>query len=176
MEDRVRNELIPIEQVKSRMKTAFRLENTLKNIVIRRLIDIKTQKSMSSIKESVAKIIHQQKEDQQVSRTKLRRKILMDHEDLMIQQWSALEDDDNLYNRSLVLIARLQKMLTSQSMALDSIEKNLNFITLSSASTLKTIASMTPQELRKDIITIDSFDQSRTVQVDQFMNVDLETA
>jgi len=50
-------------------------------------------------------------------------------------------------------------MMTSQSMALDSIEKNLNYISLSSAKTVKSMATINNLDLQKDNTELESFEQ-----------------
>jgi len=63
------------------MAEAFRLENLLKNVAIRRLTEIKAVKSQKTIKESVELVIQQNADREAKSRIKLKKKILRDYEE-----------------------------------------------------------------------------------------------
>jgi len=68
-------------EIATRMTEAFRLENLLKNVVIRRLSEIREVKGQKTIKESVEIVIQQNAEKEAKSRIKLKKKILRDYEE-----------------------------------------------------------------------------------------------
>lgn len=94
------------------MDEAFRLENLLKNVVIRRLSEIREVKGQKTIKESVELVIQQNADREAKSRIKLKKKLMRQYED---QVASKQQDNDLLYNRILVNMDRLLKILTAHS-------------------------------------------------------------
>jgi len=117
---------IPNEKVLSHMTNAFKLENTLKNVVIRRLAQIRELKNKRNLKESVELIMKKNQEVEAKKRRKLKKKIDREYETRAAGE--AGEEKDALYNRVISNMHRLLKVLTSHSQAVDSLERKLTEI------------------------------------------------
>lgn len=108
------------------MTEAFRLENSLKNVVIQRLNEIREVKNQKSIKESVEVVIKQNAEKDRKTRVKIKKKLLKDYEDKLA--FKTGEDNDILYNRCMIIFDRLMKVLTAHSQAVDSLERKVELV------------------------------------------------
>ena len=127
--------IIPRKVVDERIHTAFKLENMLKNVTIRKLVHIREIKEKRSLKEVIRQILARQKEEEAKKRRKLKKKLIRDYEDKAAQVAeipSIINDErsepDILYKRVIIGMDRLLKVLTSHSAAVDSLEKKLNHI------------------------------------------------
>ena len=127
--------IIPRKVVDERIHTAFRLENMLKNVTIRKLVHIREIKEKRSLKEVIRQILARQKEEEAKKRRKLKKKLIREYEDKaahIAEIPSIINDDrsepDILYKRVIIGMDRLLKVLTSHSAAVDSLEKKLNHI------------------------------------------------
>ena len=127
--------MVPRKVVDDRILTAFRLENMLKNVTIRKLVHIREIKEKRSLKEVIKQILARQKEEEAKKRRKLKKKLIREYEDQAAQAAeipSIINDDrsepDILYKRVIIGMDRLLKVLTSHSAAVDSLEKKLNHI------------------------------------------------
>ena len=128
-EDRAFNKLIddtiPASEVTERMRRAFALENMLKNVAIRQIVKIREIKEKRSLKEAVKQILARQREEDAKKRRKLKKKLTREYEDCAAE---FPDEKDGLFNRVIVGMDRLLKVLTSHSAAVDSLEKKLNDI------------------------------------------------
>lgn len=124
--------IIPAEEVTERMRRAFSLENKLKNVAIRQIVAIREIKEKRSLKEAVKQILARQREADAKKRRKLKKKLTREYEDnaakTALKSEKPDEKDDGLFNRVIVGMDRLLKVLTSHSAAVDSLEKKLNEI------------------------------------------------
>ena len=150
------DKIIPAEEVTERMRRAFALENMLKNVAIRQIVKIHEIKEKRSLKEAVKQILANQRAEDAKKRRKLKKKLTRQYEDKAAakltreqEEKKAAEDpeerdghrdgkEDGLFNRVIVGMDRLLKVLTSHSAAVDSLEKKLNEI---SAAKKKRIAA-----------------------------------
>ena len=124
MEEQIRQEVVSNAEVTDRIARSNKAENTLKNVVIRMLHDIRNIKSQKTIKESVELILRQQKENETKLRTKLRKLIQREYE----TKGANVENADALYERVDINLDRLLKMLSGHSQAVDSLERKLEVI------------------------------------------------
>ena len=107
------------------MLKAFELENKLKNVAIREIVRIRERNEKRSLKEAVKTILAKQREKDAKIRRKLKKKLIREYE---FNGAEFLEEKDFLFNRVIVGMDRLLKVLTSHSAAVDSLEKKLNII------------------------------------------------
>lgn len=85
------NDYIPQQDLQNHLKQAFRLENLLKNICIRKLVKIREIKNKKSLKESVQLILKQNQEAEAIKRRKLKKKIIRQYEQVTV---SNLQEKD----------------------------------------------------------------------------------
>ena len=143
--------IIPADEVTERMRRAFALENMLKNVAIRQIVEIRAINEKPSLKEAVKQILARQSEEDAKKRRKLKKKLTREYEDNAAKgaghhapeseedpdenddigsqkKKKPLPQEDGLFNRVVVGMDRLLKVLTSHSAAVDSLEKKLNEI------------------------------------------------
>ena len=86
---------------------------------------IREIKEKRSLKEAVKQILARQREEDAKKRRKLKKKLTREYEDCAAE---FPDEKDGLFNRVIVGMDRLLKVLTSHSAAVDSLEKKLNEI------------------------------------------------
>ena len=101
------------------------LENKLKNIVIRQLVQIREERKKPSIKEAVDNILRKQREEKDKRSKKVEKYVKREFERVAAAN---MEEQDILYNRVIVNMKRLLKVLTGHSQAIDSLERKLREI------------------------------------------------
>lgn len=118
------------EEKKDKFLSYIRLENIFKNLALKRFIKIKQEKSEMTIGQMVELMIKKNQEKEAKRRRKIKKKI-----ERCFQVPQGLikldekEKEDPLFNRVLFQFKRIQKILTSHTQAIDSLEKNMELLT-----------------------------------------------
>ena len=89
---------------------AWRLENQLKNVVIRRLAELKAVKDKPSMKDWIDEYLKQRGEKEERSRVRIKDQVLQIYEAKSFQK---LEENDPNFNRIIVHIERVLKITTA---------------------------------------------------------------
>lgn len=101
---------------------AFRLENALKNVVIRRLTEIRAVKDKPSMKDWIDEYLKQRGEKDERSRVRIKDQVLQIYE---AKSFAQFEEHDPNFNKVIVHIERVLKVTTAQTLAIDSLERKI---------------------------------------------------
>lgn len=101
---------------------AQRLENILKNVVIRRLTEIRALKSKPSLKDMISEYMKKKNEKDERARVRIKEQVLQIYEQKTFEQFT--EQDPN-FNKIIVHIERVLKITTAQTLAIDSLERKI---------------------------------------------------
>ena len=101
---------------------AWRLENQLKNVVTRRLTEIRAVKDKPSMKDWIDEYLKQRGEKDERSRVRIKDQVLQIYE---AKSFLALEENDPNFNRVIVHIERVLKITTAQTLGIDSLERKI---------------------------------------------------
>lgn len=121
----LKQELVPDQQVIEHRKKINLLENKLKNIVVRQIVKIREDRNKQTIKEAVDAILRSNLEAKDKRSKKVEKYVKREFEAAAAQ---AMDDEDILYNKVIVNMKRLLKVLTGHSTAIDSLERKLREI------------------------------------------------
>ena len=117
---------MPNDEVKNYRKKINLLENKLKNICIRQIVKIREERNKQTITEAVNAIVKVNREAKDKRSKKVEKYVKREFEKSAAQN---MEDGtDILYNRVIVNMKRLLKVLTGHSSAIDSLERKLRDI------------------------------------------------
>ena len=128
---------------------ADRLENTLKNIVIRRLTDIRVLKAKPSLKDMVAAYLNKIGEKDERLRVRIKDQVLQIYEEKTFKQF---EDNDPNFNKIIVHIERVLKITTAQTLAIDSLERKITNLSKRNPTQQRDIVITTQDEKIKALI------------------------
>ena len=98
------------------------LENVLKNLVIRRLTDIRKEKAKPSLKDLIGAYLKKKGEKDERSRIRIKEQVLQIYEQKTFEQF---EENDPNFNKIIVHIERILKITTAQTLAIDSLERKI---------------------------------------------------
>lgn len=101
---------------------AQRLENTLKNVVIRRITEIRALKAKPSLKDMIDMYLKKKGEKDERARIRIKEQVLQIYEKKTFQQF---EENDPNFNKIIVHIERVLKITTAQTLAIDSLERKI---------------------------------------------------
>lgn len=122
----LKQEIVPDEEVRNHRKKINLLENKLKNICIRQIVKIREERNKQTIKEAVDAILKVNRVAKDKRSKKVEKYVKRTFEDAAAAN---MEDGtDILYNRVIVNMKRLLKVLTGHSSAIDSLERKLREI------------------------------------------------
>jgi len=102
------------------------LENRFKNIVIRQIVKIREERNKQTIKEAVDAILKVNREAKDKRSKKVEKYVKREFENAAAMTMG--DGEDILYNRVIVNMKRLLKVLTGHSSAIDSLERKLREI------------------------------------------------
>ena len=122
----LKQEIVPDEEVKNHRKKINLLENKLKNICIRQIVKIREERNKQTIKEAVDAILKVNRVAKDKRSKKVEKYVKRTFEQAAAENMS--ESTDILYNRVIVNMKRLLKVLTGHSSAIDSLERKLRDI------------------------------------------------
>lgn len=128
---------------------ADRLENTLKNIVIRRLTDIRVLKAKPSLKDMVAAYMNKIGEKDERLRVRIKDQVLQIYEEKTFKQF---EENDPNFNKIIVHIERVLKITTAQTLAIDSLERKITNLSKRNPTQQRDIVITTQDEKIKALI------------------------
>jgi len=86
------------------------LENTLKNVVVRRLTEIREIKAKPSLKTMVAEYLNKQREKDERRNVRIKEQVLHMYEQMTFDKF---KDNDPNYNKIIVFIERILKITTA---------------------------------------------------------------
>jgi hypothetical protein len=95
----------------------------VKNIVIRMLDKIRTEKSKPSLKDLVSQQMQKKNEKDERARIRIKEQVLEIYEDKNGQQYA--EENDPNFTKIIVHIERVLKITTAQTLAIDSLERKI---------------------------------------------------
>jgi hypothetical protein len=123
-------QVVPDNEVKQYRDKANLLENLMKNIAIRRIVKIRASKSGQTIIQAVEKIVKQNKAEKAKRSRQVEKMVKREFEEMAAQAYEAQnnEEKDILYNRVVVNMKRLLKVLTNVSGSIDALERKLREI------------------------------------------------
>lgn len=98
------------------------LENRLKNIVIRMLVDIRAKKAKPSLKDMINQYLKKKAEKDERARIRIKEQVLEIYEQKNFEQ---IEENDPNFNKIIVHIERVLKITTAQTLAIDSLERKI---------------------------------------------------
>mmetsp|Transcript_5832 Transcript_5832/g.7879 ORF Transcript_5832/g.7879 Transcript_5832/m.7879 type:complete len:231 (+) Transcript_5832:2789-3481(+) len=125
LQKQVKQEIVPDEEVSKHRNKINLLENKLKNIVVRQIVKIREDRNKQTIKEAVDAILRSNREAKDKRSKKVEKYVKREFEAAAAQN---MDDEDILYNRVIVNMKRLLKVLTGHSTAIDSLERKLRDI------------------------------------------------
>ena len=102
----------------------------MKNIAIRRIVKIRASKSGQTIIQAVEKIVKQNKAEKAKRSRQVEKMVKREFEEMAAQAYESQfnEEKDILYNRVVVNMKRLLKVLTNVSGSIDALERKLREI------------------------------------------------
>ena len=98
------------------------LENRLKNIVIRMMVDIRAAKAKPSLKDMINQYLKKKAEKDERARIRIKEQVLEIYEQKNFEQ---IEENDPNFNKIIVHIERVLKITTAQTLAIDSLERKI---------------------------------------------------
>lgn len=98
------------------------LENKLKNIVIRMMVDIRAKKAKPSLKDMINQYLKKKAEKDERARIRIKEQVLEIYEQKNFEQ---IEENDPNFNKIIVHIERVLKITTTQTLAIDSLERKI---------------------------------------------------
>jgi hypothetical protein len=101
---------------------AQRLENCLKNVVIRRITEIRVEKAKPSLKDMISMYMKKKGEKDERARIRIKEQVLQIYEKKTFEQF---EENDPNFNKIIVHIERVLKITTAQTLAIDSLERKI---------------------------------------------------
>ena len=126
----VKKDIVSDEEVRKYRDRTNLLENRLKNIVIRQIVQIRKERQKPRIKEAVEAIIQKNRAEKDRKHRKVEKMVKHQLEDQAAADMERNDgqEKDILYNRVIVNMKRLLKVLTGHSNAIDSLERKLKAI------------------------------------------------
>jgi len=103
-------------------KKTLKLENLFKNIVMRRITEIRIEKAKPSLKDMVEQYMVKKAEKDERARIRIKEQVLEIYEQKTFEQF---EENDPAFNRIVTHIERVLKLTTAQTLAIDSLERKI---------------------------------------------------
>ena len=122
----LKQEIVSDTEVKKHRAKINLLENRFKNIVIRQIVKIREERNKQTIKEAVDAILKVNREAKDKRSKKVEKYVKREFENAAAMTMG--DGEDILYNRVIVNMKRLLKVLTGHSTAIDSLERKLREI------------------------------------------------
>ena len=102
---------------------AWKMELILKNVVMRRIVENRIEKAKPGLKDMIMASLKQKYEKDEKIREKMKVKVMELYEE---QVSNKMNDKDLWYNRVIVNVDRILKILAAQTTAIDSVERKIN--------------------------------------------------
>ena len=107
---------------KDKQVQTWKLANINKNIVMRRIIEIKREKAKPGLKEAIQLTIRRKQEQDEKLRRRLKKKVMAMYEKEISQN---LNVEDQQFTKIILQIDRLHKILAAQSSQIVQLEKKI---------------------------------------------------
>ena len=107
---------------KAAQVNAWRMENILKNVVVRRITEIRTILDKPTMKQKIAEYLNQNALKDERGRIRIKEQVIRIYEQ---KNFEKMEENDPNFNKIISHIERLLKMTTAQTLAIDSLERKI---------------------------------------------------
>ena len=101
---------------------SFRLENLLKNVAMKILVDVRVQKAKPSLKDMISDYMNKQEVKKQRGRIRIKEQVLQIYEQKSMKKFV---ENDPMFNKLIVHIQRVIKIMKAQTQAIDSLQRKI---------------------------------------------------